>query len=282
MKSKTQSWTIIRLLLTCAAGLLLAACQPAGGVPAGQGEQVSITASDYAFEAPDSIPAGWVDVTLSNTGQEAHHVQFLQMNEGVTFEQFTTALAQGEGPALALVSLRGGVGQIQGAAGADEAVLELPAGNYVLVCFVPSPDGVPHLAKGMIKPLTVTGEAAGSEPQASTTVTLTDFAIDMPDELPAGAATLRVVNNGPQLHEWNVVQAAEGSSQEAIEAWLAAPQGPPPFNTVGGMNGLSNGLDGYLQTDFTPGQYLALCFIPDVETGAPHFALGMSKAFTVR
>jgi hypothetical protein len=42
-------------------------------------------------------------VILTNTGAEPHHIQFLRLNDGVSFEQFQEALALGEGPALALV-----------------------------------------------------------------------------------------------------------------------------------------------------------------------------------
>jgi hypothetical protein len=33
--------------------------------------------------------------------------------------------------------------------------------------------------------------------------------------------------------------------------------------------------------DLTPGTYIALCFVPDEQTGAPHAAMGMVAIFTV-
>jgi hypothetical protein len=33
--------------------------------------------------------------------------------------------------------------------------------------------------------------------------------------------------------------------------------------------------------DFTPGNYVILCFVEDPESGSPHFALGMLSEFTV-
>jgi hypothetical protein len=33
--------------------------------------------------------------------------------------------------------------------------------------------------------------------------------------------------------------------------------------------------------DLTVGDYLAICFIPELATGAPHYALGMIMPFTV-
>jgi hypothetical protein len=272
------------LLLVLAAGLFLAACQPAAPAPAASAPKLNITASDYAFEVPATVNAGWVNVSLTNNGKEAHHVQFMQLNSGVTVDQFVEALQQGEGPAMALVSLRGGVGALNSPASANQALLNLPAGNYVLLCFVPSPDdGVPHLAKGMLQPMVVTDQGAGAaEPQASVTVNMLDFAFEMPDSLPAGPTTIRVDNKGPQPHEWNVLKLADGQTAESVAAWMTAPAGPPPFSQIGGMNGLDAGLHGYVQADLAPGNYLALCFIPDPNTGAPHFALGMTKSFSVK
>lgn len=37
-----------------------------------------------------------------------------------------------------------------------EATVDLPRGEYLFICLVTSPDGVAHVLKGMVKPLTVT------------------------------------------------------------------------------------------------------------------------------
>ena len=37
----------------------------------------------------------------------------------------------------------------------------------------------------------------------------------------------------------------------------------------------------WLKVDLAAGNYLALCFMPDAGSGAPHFALGMAMPFTV-
>jgi hypothetical protein len=41
--------------------------------------------------------------------------------------------------------------------------LNLEAGTYVLACFIPSPDGVPHLAKGMLMPIQVSPVSRGAD-----------------------------------------------------------------------------------------------------------------------
>jgi hypothetical protein len=246
--------------------------------------EISIDAADFSYTAPETINAGWVRVRLTNSGQEPHHVQFLRLNDGVTLGQFEEALKQGEGPAMALVKQMGGVGAIAPTLSA-QAVLNLPAGAYVILCLIPSPsDHVAHVAKGMIKSLTVqpADTAAALEPKADLTVNMQDFAFDLPDNLPAGSLTIQVINNGPEAHEFNILRLADGKTAADVLQYLGAPDGPPPFTPVGGMNGLDKGLSGFAELNLTPGVYAAICNIPSpAAEGHPHFTLGMIKQFSV-
>jgi hypothetical protein len=102
-----------------AAGLIIvgAACRAPVRMPAGgSGEAtaapapgiVEWVATHYAYDAPERLPSGWVTIRLTNHGQEPHHGQLLRLNEGVTYEEFVTALAdEGEG-ALRLATAVGG------------------------------------------------------------------------------------------------------------------------------------------------------------------------------
>jgi len=286
--------------------------------------EVKIDAVDFSYTGPDTLSAGWVKVTLTNDGQEWHHVQFMRLNDGVTLDQFNAAAKQSEAAAMALVTLEGGVGQISHGETAS-AIINLPAGQYVILCLVPSPsDNVPHFAKGMIKAVTVepsTGQAA-AEPEADLTVHLKDYSFDLPDTLPAGETVIKVVNEGPENHEFNIVRLADGKTVDDLKAFLmagAAPAsgteasgtpmaanpitgtavtetpmagmpmetapagGPPPFNPVGGLNALAVGNTGYAIVNLPPGNYAAICYVPSPKAGGePHFMLGMIQAFTVK
>lgn len=247
-------------------------------------QEITIDAADYSYTALESLESGWVRVRLTNSGAEPHHVQFLRLNDGVTMEQFQEALKQGEGPALALVSQVGGVGAIA-PTGSAQAVLNLPAGQYVILCFIPSPsDQVPHLAKGMIKALMVNaaGGAVAAEPSSDLSIRLQDFSFELPEKIPAGHVTIKVTNDGPEPHEFNILRLADGKTLEDVTQFLNGAGGPPPFTPVGGMNGLDKGLSGYIEFDFQPGSYIAICNIPSPNAqGKPHSALGMIKEFTV-
>lgn len=250
----------------------------AGSIP-----EVKIDAADYSFTVPEIISAGWVRIILTNSGAEPHHIQFLRLNDGVTANQFMEALNQDIGPALAMVKEVGGVAPIH-PGGSASAVLNLPVGDYVVLCFIPSPsDQTPHLAKGMFKSLKVEADASvAAEPSADLTVHLKDFQFDMPDSLPAGALTVEVINDGPESHEFNIHRLEDGKTANDVLEFLNGAGGPPPFTPVGGMNGLGTGLKGYAELNLEPGTYVAICMIPSPKAeGHPHFTLGMIKQFTV-
>jgi uncharacterized cupredoxin-like copper-binding protein len=276
----------LRLLLPAAALFASTAFAVSGFKPvaatAAPPPVIDIMAFDYGFDAPDVLPAGPVTIRLMNHGQELHHAQLMRLNDGVTFDQFAQALqAEGDG-ALRLVQMPGGAGAIDPGL-TSEVTLTLAPGDYAVACFVAGPDGVPHLAKGMLKPLTVSSTTTEQPalPEEAGTLTMRDFSFDIPDQVRAGRVTYRVVNDGPQPHEMNILKLAPGATMDQVAAWAQDPSTPPPFEAVGGMNGLTPGADGLMTVDLEPGSYIAICNIPDPATGLPHSQLGMVHPFTV-
>ena len=259
---------------------------------AGEIPELDVTAADFSFDAPASIAGGLTRISFTNSSQlEDHQAQLLRLNEGVTFDDFTAALPEGEAAIIPLVTAAGGPGAGPGLS--NENVLDLQAGTYALICLIPSPtDGIPHAAKGMVQPLEVTEPAAEQpeRPTADVTVGLSDFAFDAPDTLPAGETTFDVVNNGPQLHEMAVVQLAEGFTVDDLLELFSTPpdpnapppEGPPPFSLLGLVAVMSQGVSGQTTIDLAAGTYAMLCFVTDPDTGAPHAALGMAKEITVQ
>jgi hypothetical protein len=245
---------------------------------------IDVMASDYAFDAPDSIPAGLVTVRLMNHGQEAHHAQLLRLDDDVSFDQFASTLQSEGEAALRLTTLTGGPGALSPSR-SGEVTLDLTPGQYVFACFISSPDGVPHLAKGMLKPMTVVPADAQPEidaPRSAGTLTMRDFTFDIPDTLPAGQRTFTVSNAGPQPHELNLLRLAPGATVSDVLAWQPDQGTPPPFEAVGGMNGLSQGKADYMTVDLEPGTYVAICNIPDPGSGVSHAKLGMIRQFSVQ
>jgi hypothetical protein len=261
--------------------------------------RLDITALEYSFEGvPASQPGGLTTITLDNIGAEDHQAQIVRLNEGVTLEQFQTALQADESglEAVALVSLAGGVNAIAG--GSNQVVVnDLSEGTHVMLCFVSDANDVPHFASGMITQFEVTAPE-GEEPQPpapDTSLNLAEFQFDGMDTLAAGRAqTVQVINNGQQPHEVGIWKLEEGFTVEQLAAFFseeeptpdpsATPEeeGPPPFSSAGGLGAIAASEDGYMVLNLEAGNYALICFIPDPGSGgAPHAALGMLRALTV-
>jgi hypothetical protein len=247
---------------------------------------VTIKAMDFSFDQPKTIPAGLVDLTFVNNGAQPHQIQLVRINDG-NFEAFASALKK-NGPipsTLQLVTGAGGANTID-PGGKQEVILNLSQGEYASICFVSGSDNVPHFMKGMLQHLTVTGSpnTSQTQPQANTVITLKDFAIAVPTTVPAGVVTWKVTNDGPQLHEMDILKLHSGVTFEQFQKLLSSqspPSGPPPFDDAGGIAALQPGTSGWVKLNLQPGTYVAMCFVPDVKTGKPHFMLGMVSTFTV-
>jgi uncharacterized cupredoxin-like copper-binding protein len=179
-----------------------------------------------------------------------------------------------------MTKLMGGVGAIAPGLSA-QALLDLSAGHYVILCLMPSPsDNVAHYEKGMIKALTVQNSTTKAKaPSADLTVTMKDYTYELPESLPAGPVTIKVVNNGPEFHEFNILKLSEGKTLNDVMNFFKTPDGPPPFIPVGGMNGLDMGGTGYVELNLEPGNYVAICNIPSPKAnGLPHFTVAAEKS----
>jgi hypothetical protein len=270
------------------AALLLSACSrsdappadPAAAPPPAEPPVVTVTTTDFAFDMPDTIPAGPLILRLVNNGTEPHHMQILRLDEGKTLADFA-ALPPDAPPPPWVVEV-GGPNSPPPNGGQSETAVNLIMGNYLAVCFVPSPDGKPHIAKGMIKPFVVPPmTSTAALPTPDLTMTLSDYSFELSAPITAGRHVIRVVNQARQPHEVLLVKLAEGKTAQDIAAWVEKMDGPPPGEPVGGTAGLEQFMDNYVIHTFTPGEYALLCFIPDQKDGRPHVAHGMIKQVTV-
>jgi len=281
--------SLITVMLLGLLTLTLYGCQPITNTDAGMGAaaamalpELMIHAHDYKYDLPKQIAAGIVRITIDSDGKEPHHAQLARLNDGVTQEQFLAALQEGEEAMFPLVSFAGGPAPID-AGGSQTVLMELAAGNYVVLCFVPSADGLPHLAKGMIGFFAVVaGENTTAAPIADTGVELLDFSFKLPEAVKAGKQTWSVTNKGQQLHEINLMKLTDGKTIDDVMAWAKDPTTAPPFMNVGGFQGINPGATGWMELDLAAGDYIAICHIPDRATGKPHEELGMILPFRVK
>ena len=290
LRARSVRWGLLLVIGLMALVIVGSACggkkkekEAAAAIP-----HITIMAKDFEFAAPDQIEGGLVTITLENQGKEPHMAQIARLAEGKTVADVQAAFAkgpEGEQELLSILEVAGGPNTVD-PGGHQEVTVKLAPGHYLLLCFVTGADGVPHAAKGMIRPLEVVAPAAPravAEPTPDLTVTLKDFAIEIPAKVDAGMHVWKVVNQGPQPHEMDMVKLAEGKTLDDLKAlFTAEPSGPPPFAYVGGLGAISPNISGWLTVDLTAGNYVALCFVPDAATGKSHAELGMITAFTVQ
>lgn len=250
------------------------------------GEEGEDGAMTHRFEPLEDVTAGPAQLNLVNEGMEPHHVQLLKLNEGVTMEDVGAALATGNpGALLEIGSFAGGTGVVDpGSESTADALVDLEEGTYVMLCFIEGPDGLPHLAKGMVEAFEV-GPADGEPaelPEPDVTVNMVDFGYDA-NELPSSGVVELVNTSQAQAHEMNLLRLAEGKTGQDVAAFFegGAP-GPPPFSAIGGIQALMPGASQLLMIEEAePGEYLMICLIPDPADGVPHAAKGMSMPATV-
>ena len=243
---------------------------------------VTITAHDFGFTAPTRVAAGLTRFRFINNGGTIHHAQLLRFTGGHNVKDYVAALKP-NAPPPAWATEVGGPNAVPPH---DElAVIEsLEPGNYGIVCFVDTPDHVPHIMKGMSRDLTVTRAGANSSalPEGDLTVDLVDYNFKWSAPVTAGAHRITVRTDAAQPHEFTVIRMNPGKSANDLLAWLDKMEGPPPGKLLGGVAGLAKGKPVSVGLVFTPADYVLICFVPDMKDGKPHFMHGMVQTLTVK
>lgn len=117
--------------------------------------RVDVTASEYTFDFEKELSAGPTSFVMTNAGNEVHFMALSRLLDGHTLEE---ALAfEGDPVEEGLVENAEYDSGLAAPGGQDEEVVtvDLEAGNWVMLCFIPGPDGAPHAFMGMAVPFTV-------------------------------------------------------------------------------------------------------------------------------
>jgi hypothetical protein len=287
MKSKRAPGWLFALLLAS----LLAAC---GGRPTGAPmsatsrlpiPHVMLIARDASFVLPTALPAGLLDITMVNEGTQTQPAQFARLKPGVTLEQVQATVHNQPVAVVPLLVPAGGMLAVQ-PGHSQEIILDLPAGPYVVLNFLPGDGTLPRAGNALVTAFSVSGPVKAQQVPPSGAViqvTMRDFSFDTPDTLPSGLLTYQVTNRGAQAHEMVFLRLAAGKTWKDVMAFLQTPQATTlPGTVVGGMSALSPGQTAWVKMDLVPGTYIILCFLPDKSSGLLHVQLGMICSITVK
>jgi len=244
---------------------------------------VRVVATDYRLTLPTSLHAGFTTFRLVNQGRELHQLYLVRLSGDKSAADLVKAMKAG-GPPPSWALDVGGANGVDPGSTAPDVTVRLAPGHYAALCVIPSADGVPHVMKGMYADLTVMekAEQASLARSPDLTVTLQDYGYTTSAPFTTGHHRLLVRNDGKQSHELELARLATGKSPGDILAWIEEMKGPPPARFLGGVSPLAPGQDNELSLTLTPGHYVMLCFIPDVEDAKPHTAHGMIHDFVVR
>jgi hypothetical protein len=275
--------------------------------------ELSATVSDTAIEGlPAETPAGRYVLTVNVTAADGGGVEFLQLPEGMTLDDFVAALggppaspeadmaspemgasppAEGGGPPpewLYTTKLAGGAAG--GPGQTSQAIIDLTPGNWIAW------QGYPEAPQPPVA-LTVTGDAvatpAAAEPPADITVTMFEYGFKVEGTLTPGSHTIKVMNVGAQPHFVSLLRSPGPVTRDQIGALLEmemtggtpAPgsdiPNPEEFVDVAYSGTMSTNVADWIPVNLEPGYYIMVCFVPDIASGAPHAFEGMYDVFEV-
>ncbi len=245
--------------------------------------ELIVTTDGATYDAADSISAGRYVLTATNSGAEGTEADLVLLPPDQTIDTLIAAMAAPE-PTPWLFDIVFAGGPIVPAGQTMRTVVDLTPGSWVIMSTGnPTPEP---------RPLIVT-ESEGTptvatDPVAGVVAQVQEYAIILPETIPAGPQVWSVENIGTQPHFVEVISVPDGTTVPGIMAALgmADPpaEGPADLSATvgqGGLSILSVGLTGYVELNLAPGTYAAVCFVPDLEAGMPHAAMGMITVFTV-
>lgn len=283
---------------TVAAAMAFAGSVAPASAHVGYSHEVDITAVEpltYTIDTHGALAAGIDHIRFENRGDDMHQAQLFRLSQGVSFAQWQTDL-HGANPNQALFVDAAPVGGANPVLphGRQDVWDLLQGGTYVVACFVPGPNGVPHIFLGMYKAFRVQGTAPEwavdddqEGGQADFAIQAHDLTYTMPPVLADGTRIRFQDTDAADVHEVNFGRLLPGKTVADAKAWFvassanAATAGPPPFTVEGGHGAVLPGHGGWFKIQAPPGRYIAFCLVPDDQTGMPHAAMGMVVGVTI-
>lgn len=267
--------------------------------------EFNVTVTDEAIEGlPSETAAGLYLLNLEVEAAEGGGVGFLQLPDGMDADGFLDVVAgppPGDGtggatpgadameaPPEWIYQTRFAGGTYGDSGQTAQAVIELTPGEWIAWGDDPT---APQPPVGIT--VTEAEEAAASAPEADATIATFEYGFTIEGDLGAGPRTIAVENVGAQPHFVFMAKTPDGVTMEQVGQILElemqgatpAPDSglpnPDEFLDVVGTASQSTGTTLWVPADLEPGQYLVICFFPDIESGMPHAMEGMYDLITV-
>jgi len=241
-----------------------------------------------SIDAPASIDAGVVELSLKNSGKRTHDGQLVRVDGDQSAQDvIDKVIDSGEGAGIPdWAHGGGGVGVV--APGETVTVTEVlePGTYYLLDTESAGENGPLNARNGGVAKFEVTGDGGGELPATDATITADEYSFES-SGIKAGKNRLTFENVGKELHHILALPVREGAKFSDVTKALtseAPPKGPPPvdFEAFQGTAVIDGGEKQVTELDLEPGKYALVCFIADRAGGPPHAAKGMVSELDVR
>lgn len=250
---------------------------------------IHITAHDFKFSGPDSIPSGWVTINFTNQGKETHFFLFNKIPDEISYQEYLNGLqppfdnvwkalkdsgiTKSEAINRLVAGLPkwyGNVKQMGGAGFIDPGksstiTLKLIPGNYEMECYMKTSSGVFHYALGMVKQITVTNDSTNiTPPKADIDITLTNHNIENSGAITPGKHIVAVnfqeqpeTGMGNDVHLVQIDDTTDINKVISYMDWLNIDglQAPAPAHFLGGMHEMPAGNTAYFTVNLKKGRY---------------------------
>jgi len=216
-----------------------------------------IEMNDSGFVVADELEGGLVTLTFTNAGTTPGIPIFTRLKDGETPESFAAA-----GPtAVNLVENLATVGFLPPGM-RDSLIADLKPGTWLVMDQI-NP-AIPPVFTNV-----VAGEGDGTQvPADAPVIGMHNFAFTgIATTQTPGKPTWKMENKGTQPHEVALYQIEEGVTPQVFLASFDGNSPPAgiPFGTVATTPGDAI----WKEFNLVPGNYIAVCFIPDAESGVP-------------
>jgi hypothetical protein len=250
---------------------------PLKAVVTESGDQVNL-------DIPTEVKAGVVKLSLTNSGQGSHSLQFVKVTGDHSTDDIVEFLGAEESPPPDWISEGGGIGTVApGQTGT--ASFRLSEGKHFVWDDETDENDTNNGTKGAIAEINVTSGSGGELPDADATVSAKEYEFTT-GGLKAGKNSIRFENVGKEFHHFIAAPLLPGKTLEDAKAFFAShgeSDGPPPtdFETGVGVAVVGPGNASVSELQLVAGNYAMVCFINDRAGGPPHFTMGMLEQVTV-
>jgi hypothetical protein len=247
---------------------------------AADSNKLTITAGEYTYKLSGSPKPGNVEMVFDNAGVEIHMVVVIQLKPSVTDKQLKQAMLSDDDAAVEKLvtgqgfNIGGTPGLLSGGVSTTN-IANLKAGHYGLLCFVPDPEGVPHIAHGMVKVFDVKGSKSTLKPPTDgvSEVELSEAGITLPSAGLPKSGWIKVTNTGSGPRDLTLAKYESATATfEQIDAEVDAffetgafPSGTAPLLLNGGVSTLPPGASAYLDASLAAGRWAAVSSDADGE-----------------